>query len=274
MRLLVVVLMVPVLAIAQSTRTTSVSVQSIETYLKLYTQTDQRHTVSNDDFLRFANRMASKRASFRDDREFLEHVFMKTHQKFLRDYEQYASFSELFDEGKYNCLTGTTAYALLLDHFNIEYSIIETNYHIFVTASTNNGDVLIEATDPAHGFITDQKKIQNRINSYRQNEIQTSAKKLYYYSFDLYNEVSLDELAGLLYYNNAVENYNAHNYQSAIEQLDLAFSLYDSPRIEELSRVIQLAVVESSLDNISKEICVRKLQSIRKKRLQVMASAN
>ncbi len=273
MRLLIVVLMVPILAAAQGSGTTSVPQSSIESYLDLYHHTDQTEAVSNDDFIRFANRMASKRASFRDDRAFLEHVFIKTHQKFLKDYEQYASFSELFDGGKYNCLTGTTAYALLLDHFDIEYSVIETNYHIFLTASTNNGQVLIEATDPSNGFITDQRKIQKRIKTYRENEIQTSAKKLYQYSFDLYNEVDLNELAGLLYYNHAVENFNRHKYQSAIDQLDLAFALYDSPRIEELSRVIQLAVVESSLDNGSKEVCVRKLQAIRKKRLQMMASA-
>jgi hypothetical protein len=274
MRLLVVVLMLPILAVAQGPKATSTPVSSIEDYLELYISTDDNKAASNSGFIQFANRMASKRASFRDDRAFLEHVFVKTHQKFLKDFEQYASFGELFDDGKYNCLTGTTVYALLLDHFNIDYSIIETNYHIFLTASTNSGQVLIEATDPSNGFITDQAKIHSRIKRYRQNELQTSAKNLYYYSFDLYNEVTLNELAGLLYYNHAVESYNAHKYLSAIDQLALALELYDSPRIEELSRVIQLAVVGSSLDNTSKEICVRKLQSIRKKRLQMMASAN
>ncbi len=273
MRLIVAVLLLPILAIAQGSRTTS-SFSPLENYLELYKSTDKAKAVSNADFMQFVNRMASKRASFRDDRAFLEHVFIKTHQKFLKDFEQYASFNELFGKGKYNCLTGTTVYALLLDHFDIDYSIIETNYHIFLTASTNDGQVLIEATDPADGFVTDNTKIQNRIKRYRENELQPSGKNLYYYSFDLYNEVNLDELAGLLYYNHAVESFNDHNYKSAIDQLDLAFERYDSPRIEELARVLQLAVVESSLDQKSKEICIRKLQSIRRKRMQMMASAN
>lgn len=274
MRMLVVVLLLPILAAAQGTTPLSNSASSIENYIDLYASTDQQKGVAHENFVRFANKMASKRTSFRDDRAFLEHVFVKTHQKFLKDYEQYASFSELFEKGNYNCLTGTTIYALLLDHFDIDYSIIETNYHIFLTASTGNGQILIEATDPTHGLISDDTKIKNRIRYYRQNDVQPSSKKLYYYSFDLYNEVSLNEVAGLLYYNHAVENYNEHKYQSAIDQLNLAFERYDSPRIEELSRVIQLAVIESTLDKTSKEICIRKLQSMRKKRLQMMAYAN
>ena len=63
-------------------------------------------------------------------------------------------------------------------------------------------------------------------------------------------------------------------HHAAIDHLDLAIELYDSPRIEELSRVIQLTVVESSLDNAAKEVCIRKIQSIRKKRLQLTASVN
>lgn len=274
MRLIVVVLLLPILAVAQGSKTTSQPFSIIENYLELYKSTDNNKAVSNADFMQFVNRMSSKRASFRDDRAFLEHVFIKTHQKFLKDFEQYASFNELFGKGKYNCLTGTTVYALLLDHFDIDYSIIETNYHIFLTASTNDGQVLIEATDPISGFVTDHTKIQNKIKHYRENELQPSGKNHYYYSFDLYNEVNLDELAGLLHYNHAVESFNDHNYRSAIDQLDLAFERYDSPRIEELSRVLQLAVVESSMDQKSKEICIRKLQSIRKKRLQMMASVN
>ena len=274
MRLLLLVLMLPILALGQGARDASRHNSAIENYLALYSSTDQFPNSTNTAFIDFVNRADSKRASFRDDRAFLEHVFVKAHQKFLKDFEQYATFSELFEKGKYNCLTGTAIYALLLDHFDIEYSIIETNYHIFLTASTTSGKILIEATDPANGFITDPRKIESRIQRYRQNEVQTSEKNPYFFSFDLFNEVDLNQLAGLLYYNHAVANYNAHNYQSAIDHLQLAVELYDSPRIEELSRVIQLTVVESSLDNSAKEICIRKIQSIRKKRLQLMASVN
>jgi hypothetical protein len=276
MRLIVVVvLFLPILAIAQDFRTTSQAKLTTQEYLDLYSASDFSHNRSHDEFFGFIDKAESKRSMFRDDQAFIQHLFVKAHQKFLRDYEQYATFGQLFVKGKYNCLTGTAVYALLLDHFNIDYSITETNYHIFLTAKTSSGNVLIEATDPTQGFVTDPALIEKRIQAYRQNEnaVAERGKKNYYYSFSLYNEVTLLQLAGLLHYNIAIGNYNDHEFGHAINHLDSALALYDSPRIEEFSRVLLLTVAESGLDKTMKELYMKKVQTIRKKRLMMMASA-
>jgi len=276
MRLLIVlVLLLPILANAQGTTPVSGSASSIDYYLNLYSSSSGRQAVSHDEFHDFIGKMEGKRLSFRDDNAFVNHVFVKAHQKFLKSFTQYASFNELFEKGNYNCLTGTAIYALLLEHFEIDYKIIETNYHIFILATTNDGNVLLEATDPINGFVDQPGDIEKRIQGYRQNEIQeaSSRKNYYQYSFDLYNEVKLDELLGLMHYNIAIVNYNNQQFQSAISHLDQALELYDSPRIEEFSRVIMLSVVESSLEPSVKEFYVKKIQLIRKKRVMMVASA-
>src|SRR5690349_12690184 len=222
---------------------------SLDYYLNLFTSVEGESGINDRSFNEFVNKLESKRASFRDDQAFVHHIFQKSHQKFLRNFEQYAPFRDMFGLGNYNCLTGTALYALLLEHFQIEYNIVETNYHIFILVNTEKGKILLEATDPLHGFISGSDEIEKKIEGYRKNEIQQTAadKKYYSFTFDLYNEVKLEQLLGLLHYNSAIVDYNNQKLQSAIAHLDQALELYNSPRIEEFSRVITLSVVESSM---------------------------
>jgi hypothetical protein len=226
------------------------------------------------DLTAFVNKLEQKQSSFKHTSEFLEFIFNKTHQKFLKNFSEYASFPETLDKGLYNCLTGTALYALLLDHFEIPYQIIETNYHIFLLAQTNKGTILFETTDPANGFVTNDEEIKNRIARYRQNSIQTarSSKTYYRYNFDLYRAVSLDEVLGLLYYNLSIVAFNAKDLNLSIDHLGKAMELYQSPRIEEFSRIILLTVMEGDLDPSEKERCLENIRYLRNKHLIVTAS--
>jgi len=270
----VVLLFMPILALAQGADGVPASTSPIAYYVHLYSASNGS-TVTSDKFMEFVGRMESKRSSFRDDHEFVSYLFHKTHQKVLRFYKSQASFDELLSRGTYNCLTGTAVYAMLLSHFGLPYKIVETNYHIFILTETNRGEVLLEATDPFHGFLDKPTAIEKRIDGYRKNEIaETDASKKYYrFRFSLYNEVTLDQLLGLLHYNLAIESYNTGEIQLAISHLDQALELYNSPRIEEFTRVMQYSVVGSALEAPVKAFYVKKIQSLRKKRHLVMASA-
>jgi hypothetical protein len=164
---------------------------------------------------------------------------------------------------------------MLLSHFGLPYTIIETNYHIFILTETNRGRVLLEATDPIYGFSDETTAIEKRIAGYRKNELaeMDPCKDYYRFSFDLYNEVTLDQLLGLLHYNLAILNYNEGAILKAINHVDQALELYNSPRIEEFTRVMQYSVVGSTLETTVKAFYVKKIQSLRKKRNQIMASS-
>jgi hypothetical protein len=242
-------------------------------YVNLYSSVGTPSKESAD-LAAFVNKLEQKQSAFKHTADFLEFIFNKTHQKFLKNYSEYASFPETLGKGDYNCLTGTALYALLLDHFEIPYQIIETNYHIFLLAQTDKGSILFETTDPADGFVTNDKEIKNRIASYRQNSFQTpgSSKTYYRYNFDLYKEVNLDEVLGLLYYNLSIVAFNAQDLNLAIDQLGKAMEFYGSPRIEEFSRIILVTVIEGNFDPSEKEKCLENIRSLRKKNLTVSAS--
>lgn len=220
-------------------------------------------------------RKLEQRESPGNDLKFCKTLFYKTRKEFFHNFEQYASFRETISRGKYNCLTGTALYALLLDHFGIEYTIIETNYHIFLVAKTKEGDVLFEATDPVNGFVTNAEEIEKRIRAYQRNTLQSTEgdnKRYYAYSVNLYKDVTLTEMSGLLHYNLSIEAYNGKNIRAAIHHLDKALDLYNSPRIAEFSSILLLSVVESDLNESIKADYLRRIQAIRRKQTTLIAS--
>jgi hypothetical protein len=226
--------------------------------------------------LRFVGKLQSKRGSFRRDVDFLEYMFVRTHQRFLKQFEDYPSFGRTLTDGTYNCLTGTALYALLLDHFGFPYQIIETNYHIFLLTEAVGSSILIEATDPTGGFISDDEVIRKRIAAYRENNAgrDPSSQQVYRYNFDLYNTVSLDQLQGLLQYNLAIEAYNQQELPAAVSELKKSIETYQSPRIYEMSQILLLAVMDSNLEPVTKERCLKDLYLLTKRQFDLTTSAH
>src|SRR5688572_1622333 len=189
MRLICCILvMMPLLVYGQE-RTVAKSGKTLDQYIRDFSEVDGSNNRPQD-ISKFIDRLNQK-GEEKNTLKFCRTLFHKTRQEFFREYTQYASFRETLSKGKYNCLTGTALYALLLDRFNFEYTIIETNYHIFLLAYTHEGKVLFEATDPLHGFVTNPDEIEKRIQLYKQNIAQPAAggnKKYYEYNFSLFQQ--------------------------------------------------------------------------------------
>lgn len=244
--------------------------------LQSYLETDTSVKPNTDAFSTFLYQLEKKESSFKHEKDFLRHVFLKTHQKFLKNYSAYASFGELLEKGKYNCLTGTALYAILLDHFQIEYSVIETNYHIFILAKADGETILLETTDPLNGFVYKQEDIDERLTSYRNNALQrTDVTKgvRYEFSFNLWEGVSLTELKGLLYFNHAVEAYNQQKLEASVSLLILAGKYRPSERIQEFSSVVMLTIANSDLDLQTKEKLILQLREVRKQSASMMTAS-
>ncbi len=273
---LLVIVFFPLLGSSQAFQPSHFIAQSSETeyYINLFLKTDQV-SVKLDKVTSLLSKLEDKRSTIKNDRDFLHFAFTKTHQKIFKHFATSCSFSELFTTGNYNCLTATALYAIVLDHFNINYKIIETNYHIFIIAQTTKGDVLFEATDPLNGFVASPHDIEQRITSYQKNaiDLNTGDKTNYAFHVSLFDEVTIEQLPGLMYYNFSIQAYNHKMYVSAIEYLDQARRYYQSPRFEEFTNVIMLTLINGNISPTEKEIGLKKIQSLRKK-VPVLASAN
>lgn len=247
-----------------------------EATLKTFLSPDAHNAQSVESFQHFVTKLERKRHSLKSDRAFLKHVFYKTHQRFLKNYTGHATLDDTFTNGNYNCLSGTILYALILHQFNIQHEVIETNYHIFIVAETAQGKILIEATDPLNGFVTTADDIEKRIALYKQNEVMNpetgSDKSHYKFRFELFNRVSLNELRGLSYYNMAVFTFNNQQLPEAVDYLIKAHTLYSSPRMDEFSQLVLLALQASGLTPKTKEDCMRAILRVQQRAMPVASN--
>ena len=163
-----------------------------------------------------------------DDLVFLEKMFYRVHRKQLGWYEGYTTVSDVLQSKKYDCLSGTALYALILDYLGYDYTIQEFDFHIFLVLNIEGVPVLLEPTDPYDGFVTDRDEIALRYRkALKSVEESGNFQKTY-----IQNEISLQQLAGLQYYNQAVDSFNNGHFKEATDLIMKAEMLYPSERIK------------------------------------------
>jgi hypothetical protein len=253
-------------ASAQQTRPVAVTLTEADRFMQV-----SGTSVEYDKLESLLEKLAKKHSGLSDE-EFVAFIFQKTHQVFLKRYSVSASFPQLFAEGTYNCLTGTILYSMVLHHFGITHDVIETNHHIFITAYVNGRTILMEATDPLNGLETESEEVQNRLEAYRRNIVTDSGTDQYHFSCNLYNRVTLDNLAGLLHYNLSIEAFNRHDLVRSVSHLSKSISFYCSPRTLEFAVLLSHAVQENvQLTTDQKIQLARSLRNIRARSQQTLA---
>jgi hypothetical protein len=207
---------------------------------KVWTTTASRESFNEVDGR--VNKLVSQVAKrhYRNDIRKLYALFMKTHSRFLHSYVQYTGIEGLAN-GRYDCLTATSLFADILSKSGYTYNIVETNYHIFIVVNTKDGDVILETTDRLGGFINDEKKKGEVISDYKKNVLAAATPSHYRYSFNLFKTIDTNQLAGLLYFNQAVKAFNAEKWEECSEKLSAASQTTSSPRVAELSAILDQA---------------------------------
>jgi len=197
----------------------------------------------------------------RTDKEFLSLVFHESHRKFFKTYQPYAQFAQVLEAGTYDCLSATSFLSVLLERFDYDFKIIETNYHIFLLVETSKGQVLIESTDRMNGIVSDPIQIDRRISKYQSNDLivaSSEAGKIHYeYNLNLYQLVKPNQLPGLLYFNQAVSAYNDNNLIACAGKLDYARRIYESPRTAEFAVILVKSIVVSDLNEETKKELIK-----------------
>lgn len=183
-----------------------------------------------------------KRLKTKNDYNFLRSIFQKSHQSILKEYVQYSTFNDMLKEGKFDCVSGSATLGMLLDRYSYDYQIVETDYHVFLIVSVDGKDIILESTLPVGGMISSPSEVRAYIESYKPVEFAQLAsltERLGNPELDIsdraiFRKVSLIELAGLQYYNDAISHFNEQSFGLASKQLSKALILYDSERIKNL----------------------------------------
>ncbi|WP_281616431.1 hypothetical protein [Flammeovirga sp. SubArs3] len=163
------------------------------------------------------------------NKSIVKKLFNKTRQQFFKNYSECSTFSNMLETGTYDCLTGTLLFAHIFEELGYEYKIKQLNSHVYILLQDPIlGETLIESTD-VYGYINNERDINEKIKSY-ESRLQNSL--LYEkYGMNLNEDLSIIDIAGLQYYNQAVHAYRNSNMPEAQLSLYKASIVTDSPRV-------------------------------------------
>ncbi|MEM6522742.1 MAG: hypothetical protein AAGF85_05050 [Bacteroidota bacterium] len=209
----------------------------------------------------YINGLQSKQTRFKKEKDFVSHVFYKTHRKYLKRYVPFTTLGVLAKTGKYDCLSATSLYSYLFTKLGVHHSIIETNYHIYIKVSTSEGDLLIESTDAIYGFVERSDEIKTRLKQMDKEESQPD--NAYRFTSTVNEIISPTELIGLQYYNQAVSAFNEQRYSESIDFLLKGLIFRNNPRTIEFGLVLAQGIMKDDrLDQNSKLTHITRLQRL------------
>jgi hypothetical protein len=218
---------------------------------------ESERTVSPPNWEALQLELDQKAAKKLDSIALLRVIFQKTHQRLLKNYRQHSTFSNMLDEGAYDCVSGSAALGLLLDRYGYSFDVVETDYHVFIQVYLEGKTIILESTLPVGGMITAPSAVSNYLAAYlsegapvaRNISEGLAGTKVITADNTIFRKVNLSELAGLQHYNEAIVQFNKQNYKQAIDLLTKAYARYPSERIEGLKALsIELAYHSYGID--------------------------
>jgi len=165
-------------------------------------------------------------------------IYDYIHKTFFKVYNDENSFSDIFKNGEYNCVSASALYALVFDGLGIPYQIKETPSHVYLEVYPYTSKILLETTAAEKGIMKfndefAREYVQSLYKSkiIGKTELDTSTTtelfNKYFFSSD---NISLTQLAGLQYSNYGVYYLMKKEYENSIPNFIKAFFLYPSDR--------------------------------------------
>lgn len=178
---------------------------------------------------------------------------------FFREYDINADLEDLFRQRKYNDVTASIAYAILLEYFSIPYITIIDHWEAQLIADPNGRSITLRSP-------SGQSNSQSRQLAFRQDyvallnltvlpaqrpvgqEAMDSLYKRFHYSPA--QPLAFDELAAYYHYQRGLQAYEAGDYPQSIQTVNLAKQLDDRPILGVLEQAayLQLARIEEGED--------------------------
>jgi len=187
-------------------------------------------------------------------------LYEQVNKDIFQAYKENVLFSQIFDNGTFNCLTATGYYGVLLDSLGIPYLFRESFNHVHPVAYPDNSGITIETTDPVTGVRYFDEKLKVRFVNYLLETSRVSREEYDTTGVDvLFNRyylpersIGLAELTGLQYMNDALNRYATGDYLSSFEQIKKAYFLYPSNKMLAVFQfILNSAIYESNFMQLS-----------------------
>lgn len=173
-------------------------------------------------------------------------IHQYVHQNFFKVYKLNNSLTEVFEQGYYNCVSGSAIFALILSKLNIPYQIIEAPSHVFLLAYPKTEKILLESTLPEKGSYQFSNSIIERYiaDLYKSKLISkeefegSSSNQLFEKYYFASGAINLQELVGIQYNNYALYALDEKLNKESLQYVKKAYYLNPCARSKHLLKYI------------------------------------
>jgi hypothetical protein len=192
----------------------------------------------------------------------LKYIYRYIHNKFFIQYEKRNSFSDIFKNGKYNCVSSAALYAIIFQQLNIPFQIMEKPEHVFLIAYPETDKILMETTNAERGYIRFSDNYMETYvkylygmkiipkEEYGTKSIASLFEKYYYSS----KGISLRALAAIQYCNFGLYYMEDKNYAEAVKEIKKAYYLNNDPRNRHLLKYSLLYEISNNNYNDTQQV--------------------
>lgn len=224
-------------------------------YIALYSAIDAdsttflEHVSKLEMFYRY---MTPKIDGQRSSKQKAKLIFKEVHNQFFRQYDEDVTFDRIFRDGKYNCVTASMLYAVVLQHYGVPYEIKEKPTHVYIVAFPATDNILFETTNPRGLFVPDEKSKRAFVDGLvtakfttREHVSSVGMERAFNEFYYNNGSISLIQLAGIQYYNRSIYLHAEEKTDEAIRNVLLVNLLYPSSK----HQYLKLAYLNVALKN-------------------------
>ena len=186
----------------------------------------------------------------------IKKIFDLVHKRFFKQYSIDAYFPDIFDKGVYNCVTATALYGYIFNQIKIPFVVKESPAHVYLIAYPKTQNIHLETTVPGglafKEFESSQIKetVNNLIESklLSQDSVNIKGYEKTFYDYFYNNEdILLNELIGVQYYNKGISHYNTANYDDAENDFRKSLIFYKS----EITNYLVKEIIKYNLSKLN-----------------------
>lgn len=210
----------------------------IDLFLNSYTKDEGYNSEKAHEQINDCIKVCKKETEGMSQEKAIKAIYKYVHKRFFKVYNLKNSFSDVFETGEYNCVSGSATYAIIFHLMGIPYQIIEMPQHVFLIAYPQTHKIFIETTIPENGYFTfNETYVQKYINYMRdsklisQDEYEANrADELFNKYYFLQKGLTIQELAGIQYANYAAYYTQKSEYEKADIEIKKAYYLAPNER--------------------------------------------
>ena len=166
--------------------------------------------------------------------KYYQEIFDRTHATLLQKYELENYYYQVFENGRYNCVSACAVYAMIFDELGIDYALKETPTHVYLILDPETEQFIVETTDPQNGltkfspgfkgtFVQDLAKSKWIDQQEFENNTTEILFEKYYFNE---SKLGMREIVALQYSNHAIYESRKGNYKEALNAYQKSYFLY------------------------------------------------